>query len=68
VDGSFGPATGEEANKIDPTWLIVAICTQAKAHYAEIEATKPEMKAWFAAWNKRAGWIPPEKSGDSLIA
>ena len=49
----------EEANKIDPSWLLDSICKQAKAHYAELEGARPEMRAWFAAWNKRAEWRPP---------
>src|SRR5215471_2080784 len=59
IDGVFGPVTTEEANKIDPAWLLDSICAQAKTHYAEIEAARPEMKPWFAAWNERAGWLPP---------
>jgi len=66
VDGSFGPATTEEANKIDPSWLLDSIRSRAKAHYAEIEAIKPEMKAWFTGWNKRAEWIPPETESTAV--
>jgi lysozyme family protein len=58
VDGSFGPATAAEANTIDPSWLLDAICREAKTHYAELEAAKPEMSAWFKTWNKRAAWKP----------
>jgi lysozyme family protein len=63
-DGIFGAQTAEEANKIDGQWLLDVICAQAKAHYKALEAAKPEMKAWFAAWNDRASWMPPgeEKS------
>jgi len=59
IDGVFGPETTEEADKIDTAWLLDSICAEAKTHYAEIEAARPEMKAWFAAWNERAGWLPP---------
>jgi len=65
-DGAFGARTAEEANKIDPQWLLDSICSRAKAHYAEIEATKPEMKAWFVTWNKRAEWLPPKNQNLSL--
>ena len=60
VDGTFGQKTAEACNAINPAILLPIICAQAEAYYRELEARRPEMKAWFANWNTRAAWMPPQ--------
>lgn len=62
VDETFGPSTAAAANAANPVALLEELCKAAGDHYLEIEAKKPEMKAWFNNWNARAGWVPPPEN------
>ena len=59
VDESFGEETAAACNGIPADRLLAELCTHAAAYYAEVEARRPEMKAWFKTWEKRAVWMPP---------
>jgi lysozyme family protein len=58
MDGKFGPRTVTACNNLPADALLDSLCEQATAYYQEIEAAKPEMKAWFKNWNARAKWKP----------
>lgn len=58
-DAHFGVETENACNHCDSHVLISAICAEALAYYRRIEASRPEMKAWFKNWEGRAAWIPP---------
>jgi lysozyme family protein len=60
VDGVFGPRTATACNNLPPAKLLEDICAQAVLRYSLLEAANPEMKAWFANWNKRASWMPQD--------
>lgn len=62
ADGIFGPETWTAANGCNPSLLLSALVNEAKAYYQEVEQHHPEEVKWFANWNARAAWIPPQEA------
>jgi lysozyme family protein len=65
TDGVFGPRTVTACNNLPADEMLKEICNQAQIMYAHIEAAKPEMKAWFNVWRKRAAWMPMEEAASA---